>query len=59
MTPTSVLWCSPNYVNLKRGNDRLGTYSYDEILPQLKAQLNALIAQRMCAGSLKVISPLI
>ena len=47
------LWCGPNYVNLKRGNDRLGAYSYDEILPHLKAQLDALIAQRISAGSYK------
>ncbi|HED64691.1 MAG TPA: 4-hydroxy-3-methylbut-2-en-1-yl diphosphate synthase, partial [Planctomycetes bacterium] len=27
------LWCGPKAVNLKRGPQTLGTYSYDEILP--------------------------
>ncbi len=39
------LWCGPNYVNLKRRGERLGAFSYDEILPRLKAELDALIAQ--------------
>lgn len=38
------LWCAPNYVNLKRGEEALGAYSYDEILPRLKEELDALIA---------------
>jgi (E)-4-hydroxy-3-methylbut-2-enyl-diphosphate synthase len=37
------LWCGPKYVNLKRGPRHLGAYSYDEILPRLKAELDALI----------------
>jgi (E)-4-hydroxy-3-methylbut-2-enyl-diphosphate synthase len=40
------LWCGPNYVNLKRGGESLGAYSYDEILPRLKSHLDALIAER-------------
>ncbi len=40
------LWCGPNYVNLKKGTDTLGAFSYDEILPRLKAELDALISQR-------------
>ena len=32
------LWCGPNYVNLKRRGERLGAFSYDEILPRLKAE---------------------
>lgn len=43
------LWCAPNFVNLKRGEEALGAYSYDEILPRLKAELDALIAQRNTA----------
>lgn len=39
------LWCGPNYVNLKRRGERLGAFSYEEILPRLKAELDALIAQ--------------
>ena len=40
------LWCAPNYVNLKRGEESLGAYSYEDILPRLKAELDALIAGR-------------
>ncbi len=47
------LWCGPNYVNLKRGPESLGQYGYDEILPQLKQELDVLIAERM-AGALSV-----
>ncbi len=38
------LWCGPNYVNLKRGEESLGQFSYEEILPRLKQELDALIA---------------
>ncbi|MDD4788259.1 MAG: flavodoxin-dependent (E)-4-hydroxy-3-methylbut-2-enyl-diphosphate synthase [Pirellulales bacterium] len=40
------LWCGPNYVNLKRAGDPVGAFSYDEILPRLKTELDALIARR-------------
>ena len=40
------LWCAPNFVNLKRGEESLGAYPYDEILPRLKQELDALIAER-------------
>ncbi len=40
------LWCGPNYVNLKRGGERLGAFPYDEILPRLKHELDRLIARR-------------
>lgn len=39
------LWCGPNYVNLKRGEESIGAFSYDEILGRLKQELDALIAQ--------------
>jgi (E)-4-hydroxy-3-methylbut-2-enyl-diphosphate synthase len=45
------LWCGPHYVNLKRGPEELGAYPYDEILPRLKQELDALIARRTAAGS--------
>jgi (E)-4-hydroxy-3-methylbut-2-enyl-diphosphate synthase len=38
------LWCGPNHVNLKRGSEELGAYPYDQILPKLKAELDALIS---------------
>jgi len=40
------LWCAPNFVNLKKGSRELGAFRYDEILPRLKAELDALIAER-------------
>ncbi len=43
------LWCGPNYVNLKRGAAELGRFSYEEILPQLKRELDALIENQQPA----------
>ena len=40
------LWCAPNFVNLKKGEEYLGRYPYDEILPKLKAELDAVIAAK-------------
>ena len=40
------LWCGPTTVNLKRGPESLGSYSYDEILGRLRAALDELIAER-------------
>ena len=40
------LWCGPNFVNLKKGPESLGAFSYDDILPQLKSELDQIIAQR-------------
>ncbi len=40
------LWCGPKHVNLKRKTEELGAFPYDEILPKLKAELDALIAGR-------------
>jgi (E)-4-hydroxy-3-methylbut-2-enyl-diphosphate synthase len=40
------LWCGPSVVNLKRRSESLGQYSYDEILPRLKAALDEVIAGR-------------
>jgi (E)-4-hydroxy-3-methylbut-2-enyl-diphosphate synthase len=45
------LWCGPHYVNLKRGPVELGAYPYDEILPRLKQELDALIARRAANAS--------
>ena len=39
------LWCGPQRVTLKRGEDSVGMYSYDEILPRLKLELDRLIAR--------------
>ncbi len=40
------LWCGPNYVTLKRGSQSLGALPYDQVLPRLKVELDALIARR-------------
>jgi (E)-4-hydroxy-3-methylbut-2-enyl-diphosphate synthase len=40
------LWCGPNFVNLKRSGQLVGAFSYDEILPRLRAELDDLIASR-------------
>ena len=40
------LWCGPSYVNLKRGSTALGQFSYDDILPRLKAELDDVIAAK-------------
>ena len=39
------LWCGPNHVNLKRGDMLVGTYPYDQILPELRKQLDQLILE--------------
>ncbi len=38
------LWCGPTHVNLKKKTETLGAYTYDEILPRLRAELDRLIA---------------
>jgi (E)-4-hydroxy-3-methylbut-2-enyl-diphosphate synthase len=40
------LWCGPTHVNLKKKAAELGAFRYDEILPRLKQELDALIAAR-------------
>ncbi|MDO4570648.1 MAG: flavodoxin-dependent (E)-4-hydroxy-3-methylbut-2-enyl-diphosphate synthase [Planctomycetia bacterium] len=37
------LWCGAECVNFKRRGELLGSFSYDEILPRLKAELDLLI----------------
>lgn len=44
------LWCGPTHVNLKRKTETLGAYTYDEILPRLRQQLDALIESRTAAA---------
>lgn len=43
------LWCGPHYVNLKRGTEHLGSYSYDEVLSRLKSELDKLVGERVRA----------
>ncbi len=44
------LWCGPNHVNLKRRGQSLGAFAYADILPRLKQELDALIAERGATG---------
>jgi (E)-4-hydroxy-3-methylbut-2-enyl-diphosphate synthase len=39
------LWCGPTAVNLKRGSESLGQYSYEAILPRLRQELDCLISR--------------
>ncbi len=43
------LWCGPTHVNLKRRTETVGAFTYDEILPRLKRELDALIESRTAA----------
>ena len=43
------LWCGPNRVNLKKGEESLGAFTYDEILGKLKCELDILIEQQQSA----------
>ena len=40
------LWCGPAKVNLKRGGEAIGAFSYDEILPKLRLELDSLIESK-------------
>ncbi|MAF64971.1 MAG: 4-hydroxy-3-methylbut-2-en-1-yl diphosphate synthase [Planctomycetes bacterium] len=40
------LWCGPRQVNLKRGTETLGSFSYEEIVPRMLAELDALVRAR-------------
>jgi (E)-4-hydroxy-3-methylbut-2-enyl-diphosphate synthase len=40
------LWCGPKHVNLKRGEEEVGAFSYDDILGRLREELDRMIAER-------------
>lgn len=40
------LWCGPTHVNLKRGPELVGAFTYDDILPRLEDELERLIEER-------------
>jgi (E)-4-hydroxy-3-methylbut-2-enyl-diphosphate synthase len=37
------LWCGPTRVNFKRGVELIGAFSYEEILPRLRVELDGLV----------------
>jgi len=43
------MWCAPSFVNLKRGPESLGSFTYDEILGRLRQELDRLIEERKTA----------
>jgi (E)-4-hydroxy-3-methylbut-2-enyl-diphosphate synthase len=40
------MWCAPSFVNLKRGPQTLGQFTYDEILGRLRLELDKLIDEK-------------
>ncbi len=40
------LWCGPTTVNLKKKDQKIGYFGYEEVLPKLRAELDRLIAER-------------
>ncbi len=40
------LWCAPTHVNLKRKEEIVGKFSYEEILGRVESELKTLIANR-------------
>lgn len=44
------MWCAPSFVNLKRGTESVGQFKYDEILPRLRSELDALIERKSVAA---------
>ncbi len=40
------MWCAPTVVNLKKGEELIGTFGYDEILPRVKIELDQIIAEQ-------------
>jgi len=43
------MWCAPSFVNLKRGEETLGQFTYEEILGRLRAELDKLIDEKRLA----------
>ena len=43
------LWCGPTRVNLKKGTETLGSFSYEEILKQLKKEVDQMILEKFDA----------
>ncbi len=44
------LWCGPTTVNLKKKDQKIGYFKYDEVLGHLRVELDKLIAQRIAAN---------
>ena len=44
------MWCAPSFVNLKKGPQSLGQYTYEEILTRLRTELDKLIEEKRGAA---------
>ncbi len=44
------LWCAPNFVNMKKGEEEIGAFPYDTVLDRLKVELDAIIATKKAAA---------
>ncbi len=44
------MWCAPSFVNLKRGPEDIGQFTYDEILGRVREELDKLIEERRLTG---------
>jgi (E)-4-hydroxy-3-methylbut-2-enyl-diphosphate synthase len=40
------LWCGPSTVNLKKKDVKVGSFTYENVLPRLRVELDQLIAER-------------
>lgn len=40
------LWCGPTHVNLKKKDVSVGSFTYDEVLGRLKAELDGMVGER-------------
>src|SRR5581483_5268091 len=45
------MWCAPSFVNLKRGPESIGSFTYDEILGRLRQELDKLIEEKASVTS--------
>jgi len=48
------LWCGPKFVNLKKGETKIGAFSYDEVIPKLLEEVDKLVKECPLTGSEKV-----
>ena len=39
------LWCAPTFVNLKKGPELIGRFSYEEVLNRLREEVDRIIAE--------------
>jgi len=45
------MWCAPSFVNLKRGPQSIGQFTYEEILGRVRVELDRLIEEKRSVGA--------